>query len=90
MNGGKQMPLSNQTQYLLHSEVQVRGHLVDRGSRTPNCFARACAPQQRYSKETPQRLFFSVLLFLGRDAKNRMNAFTTLTYDPPLLTDVRT
>ena len=84
MNGGKQMPLKSQTQYLLHPEVQVRGHLVDRGSRTLLTALPVHVHRDKgIVRQAPQRLFFSVLRFLGRDAKNRMNGYQKpLTYDP--------
>ena len=82
----------NQTQHLLHSEVQVRGHLVDRGSRT----LLIALPVHVYRdkgivRQASQRLLFSVLGFLGRQARTRMNGYITpLTYDPCLYTDVET
>ena len=84
MNGGKQMPLRNQTQYLLHSEVQVRGHLVDRGSLTLLTALPVHVHRNKgIVRPAFQRLFFPVLRFLGRDAKNHMNDYRkSLTCDP--------
>ena len=85
MNGRQPNALKkNQTHDLLHSEVQVRGHLVDRGSRTLLTALPVHVHRDKgIVRQASQRLFFSVLRFLGRDAKTRMNGYITpLTYDP--------